>query len=192
MQTVVVNSGLCWGETWRVAASILSSSLSFPLPVCSCPCQAASGSPGRQAQMELELLLRARNSYANIWLLGLYILPPPFLFLPLTSIPSLKLAISRTQTGAPGDFSLPRGTASGGRENSPPVPGGCSPGPQPEITQALGHLPHPPGAGGLYGVGPPAGAIPFVWGGCSTLISPSPPLLPQPLVLKKMILLNWG
>lgn len=94
--------------------------MSFCLPVCSCPCQAASGLPGHQAQMELELLLRARNSYANIWLLGLYILPPLFLFLPLTSIPSLKLAISRTQTGAPGDFSLPRGTASGGRENSPP------------------------------------------------------------------------
>lgn len=140
--------------------------------------------------MELELLLRARNSYANIWLLGLYILPPLFLFLPLTSIPSLKLAISRTQTGAPGDFSLPRGTASGGRENSPPVPGGCSPGPQPEITQALGHLPHPPGAGGLYGVCPPAGAIPSAGVDVPHLFHPL--LLPQPLVLKKMILLNWG
>ena len=191
MQTVLVNSRLCWGETWRVAASTLSSSVSFSLPVCSsCPCQAASGTPGRQAQMELELLLRARNSYANIWLLGLYILPLPLLFLPLTSIPSLKREISGIQTGAPGVFSLPRGTAPGGRENSPLVPGGCSPGPQPEVTQAFGHLPHPPGAGGLYGVGPPAGAIPSVWGGCSMLVSWL--FLPRPLVLKKMILLNWG
>ena len=56
----------------------------------------------------------------------IFIHPYPSLPIPSpTSTPSLKLVISvstGTQTGVPGVFSLPRGTAPGGREDSPQMP----------------------------------------------------------------------